>query len=248
MSNNLYIPFHPGDYLTDTGHLSAAEHGAYFLLILNYWQRGEPLPNDDRKLRGIARMTVNEWMESRETILEFFDEQGGYLHHGRVDAELEKALGRSEAAREAGKRSAAKRAFNGRSTGVQRALNKGSTNQVQDQVKEEAVASSYPAKPERAKRRTAISEDSEPSDRDRQEGLSVGMTGESVDFQWRKFRDYHRAKGSLMADWSAAWRTWCGNYRAFSEPKVVPFSHGPPRSKPSITDTVLDLLAEERAQ
>lgn len=26
-----------------------------------------------------------------------------------------------------------------------------------------------------------------------------------------KFRDYHIAKGSLMADWAAAWRTWCSN-------------------------------------
>ena len=85
MSNNLYIPFHPGDYLTDTAHLTVAEHGAYFLLILNYWQRGEPLPNDDRKLRGIARMTADEWAESRETILEFFEEQDGYLHHARID-------------------------------------------------------------------------------------------------------------------------------------------------------------------
>lgn len=29
--------------------------------------------------------------------------------------------------------------------------------------------------------------------------------------QARKFRDYHTSKGSLMADWPAAWRTWWGN-------------------------------------
>lgn len=29
------------------------------------------------------------------------------------------------------------------------------------------------------------------------------------------FRDYHAAHGSLMADWPAAWRTWCGNAERF---------------------------------
>ena len=139
MANNLYMPFHPGDYLTDTAHLSAAEHGAYFLLILNYWQRGEALPMDDRKLRGIARMTADEWAASRETVLEFFDERNGALHHKRIDEELERARAKSEKARENGRRSAgAKRPLNERSTNAQRPLSDRSTNQeqVQDQVTE----------------------------------------------------------------------------------------------------------------
>ena len=34
-----------------------------------------------------------------------------------------------------------------------------------------------------------------------------------VEAELRKFRDYHAAKGSVMADWQAAWRTWVGNAR-----------------------------------
>jgi hypothetical protein len=33
------------------------------------------------------------------------------------------------------------------------------------------------------------------------------------------FRDYHLAHGSLMADWDAAWRTWCRNAVKFNRTK-----------------------------
>jgi hypothetical protein len=29
--------------------------------------------------------------------------------------------------------------------------------------------------------------------------------------EFSRFRDHHTAHGSTMADWDAAWRTWCGN-------------------------------------
>ena len=35
----------------------------------------------------------------------------------------------------------------------------------------------------------------------------------AVETELQKFRDYHAAKGSVMADWQAAWRTWVGNAR-----------------------------------
>ena len=34
-----------------------------------------------------------------------------------------------------------------------------------------------------------------------------------VQAELAKFRNYHEAKGSVMADWQAAWRTWVGNAR-----------------------------------
>jgi uncharacterized protein YdaU (DUF1376 family) len=142
MANNLYIPFHPGDYLTDTAHLSAAEHGAYLLLILNYWQRGEPLPADDRKLRGIARMTAAEWQESRKTVLEFFTERDGLLHHKRIDEELANARDKSSKAK-----ASAEQSVNVRRANAKRPLNERSANQDQDQEREdkEAKASSSSA-------------------------------------------------------------------------------------------------------
>lgn len=91
-----WMPLYVADYLADTSHLSAAEHGAYMLLIMHYWQRG-CLPSDDRVLSRIARMTAEEWHDSKPIIAEFFGE--GWSH-ARIDGELSKAAALSEKARE----------------------------------------------------------------------------------------------------------------------------------------------------
>lgn len=76
-----YMPLFVADYLADTAHLTAAEHGAYLMLVMNYWQRGKPLPADDRKLARIAKMTDAEWHDSRSTLAEFFViDESGWVH------------------------------------------------------------------------------------------------------------------------------------------------------------------------
>ena len=97
------------DYLADTSHLSTVEHGAYLLLIMNYWQRGKPLPAADDKIARIARMTVEEWLEIKSTIMEFFVERDGMLCHKRIDRDLQYVAEKSEQASAAGRSSAAKR-------------------------------------------------------------------------------------------------------------------------------------------
>ena len=105
-----YIQFYPTDYLTDTAHLTLEEHGAYLLLILNYWQRGGPLPADNKKLAGICRATVEQWLNIRSTLLDFFEESDGRWTHHRIEIELSVVRAKSEKASKAGKISAAKRA------------------------------------------------------------------------------------------------------------------------------------------
>lgn len=88
---NTWMPIYWSDYLADTGHLNAAEHGAYLLLIGHYWTTGKALVDNDKQLSRIARMTVREWQHSREVIMEFFQVSNGLWRHGRVEAELVKA-------------------------------------------------------------------------------------------------------------------------------------------------------------
>lgn len=79
-----WMPLYVADYLADTGHLSAAEHGAYLLLIMHYWVNGG-LPAEDRKLARIARMSPRKWARVRSTIAGFF---GPGWFHERIDIEL----------------------------------------------------------------------------------------------------------------------------------------------------------------
>lgn len=79
-----WMPLYVADYLADTGHLTTAEHGAYLLLIMHYWSNGG-LPDDERKLARIARMTPDEWADAGITLKGFFDE--GWRHK-RIEKEL----------------------------------------------------------------------------------------------------------------------------------------------------------------
>lgn len=56
--------------------------------------------------------------------------------------------------------------------------------------------------------RTRISEDWQPSDKDREFAARLEVDADRAS---EHFRDYHLMHGSLMASWPAAWRTWCRN-------------------------------------
>lgn len=76
-----WMPLYIADYLADTAHLSAAEHGAYLLLIMHYWSTGG-LPDDDRRLSRITRMSESEFAAARPVLVEFF--APGW-RHSRID-------------------------------------------------------------------------------------------------------------------------------------------------------------------
>lgn len=72
-----YIPLYIGDYLADTTHLSTVEHGAYLLLLFHYWNKGSVfagggLPDNDRTLANIAKLSPKDWAEHSQTLRDFF--------------------------------------------------------------------------------------------------------------------------------------------------------------------------------
>lgn len=105
-----WMPLWIGDYLADTMHLQAAEHGAYLLLLMHSWRNG-PLPNDDKILSGIARISLKVWTkEIGATVRAFFViGDDGLLHQKRLDRERERVSDISDKRRTAaGKRHANK--------------------------------------------------------------------------------------------------------------------------------------------
>ena len=90
--NRPWMPLYVGDYLGDTGHLTTAQHGAYLLLMMHYWRKGE-LPDDDRQLSKITKLPLRTWCEYRPTLQDFF--HSGWRHK-RIDAELARMMRVSE--------------------------------------------------------------------------------------------------------------------------------------------------------
>lgn len=82
-----WMPLNIADYRKDTAHLSAAQHGAYLLLIMHYWHTGA-LPDDDRQLARVACMGDREWKRERRVIEPFFQSE---WKHKRIDKELARA-------------------------------------------------------------------------------------------------------------------------------------------------------------
>jgi uncharacterized protein YdaU (DUF1376 family) len=121
-----YMQFYVADYLADTTHLTAEEHGAYMLLLFSYWQTGKPLRID--RLATVARIPNERWPSVAETLSEFFHVTETHWVQFRVEADLESVNSKVVTASNAGKASAKAKALkkqqelNDRSTTVEGSL------------------------------------------------------------------------------------------------------------------------------
>jgi uncharacterized protein YdaU (DUF1376 family) len=86
-----WMPLYIADYLADTAHLSAAQHGAYMLLIMHYWAN-EGLPSDEESIRRITRLSNRQWSQSCDLLKSLFSED---WRHKRIDEELAKSIEKS---------------------------------------------------------------------------------------------------------------------------------------------------------
>lgn len=87
MGERTWMPLYIGDYLKDTAALTTTQHGAYLLLIMEYWVKGR-LPKEEQKLARICRLSVRQWRSNCLAIASFFDAD---WKHPRIEKELEKA-------------------------------------------------------------------------------------------------------------------------------------------------------------
>jgi len=91
MKADIWMPLYIADYLADTMRLSTEQHGAYLLLLMDYWRSG-PLPDNDQVLASIARLSIDRWKETRGLLVGFFSVSDGFWIHKRADAEIAKAV------------------------------------------------------------------------------------------------------------------------------------------------------------
>lgn len=183
-----FYPFHIGDYLSHTNHLSNEEDLAYRRMIDIYYQSEQPF-NDRSTLARRIRASV----ETVDVILnEFFVlEDDGCWHNKRVDEEIAKYHGKLTQASKAGKASAEAR-LNNRSTTVQ------PTNNQEPITKNHNVI--------RVKKTPKIGL---PEDFCISESIKAwaSKNGYSqLDKHFEYFVDSAKSNGYMYADWDAAFR------------------------------------------
>ena len=90
-----FMQLYVGDYIRDTRHLTAEQHGAYLLLLMAAWNAGGRLPNNPKKLARLAASMPSRWAKIAADVMEFFDVEGDYITNRRLTVELKKAQEKS---------------------------------------------------------------------------------------------------------------------------------------------------------
>jgi len=70
------------------------------------------------------------------------------------------------------------------------------------------------------RRRASVLPDDFPFTEERRKFAEAGGVPDPG-LEFAQFKDHHRAKGSLMYDWEAAWKTWCRNSVKFAAQRTV---------------------------
>lgn len=214
-----WMPFYVGDYLRDTGHLSPAEHGAYLLLLFQYWTTGKPPQDDDEMLRRIARMTQREWTAARRVIEPFFTIAGGAWRHKRVEAELARWSEKKQRRSNAGSKGAAKRwQTDSNATPMPMANECPSPSPSPDSVAdatESLSAAGAPATTQGANshgkpgRGTRLAADWEPSAEDCAFASELGLDPVATAARFRDYWIAQPGQKGVKVDWPATWRNKC---------------------------------------
>lgn len=144
--NRHWMPLYIADYLKDTSNLRALESGAYLHLIMSYWLSGR-LPNDDRQLATIAKMTDGEWKRAKPVLSTYFGPE--WASHKRIDKEI------THAEEISGKRKAAVE---------QREINRRSRDASIDRSSDDTVHTSPSPSKESKKDIRAVSKETRPPD------------------------------------------------------------------------------------
>jgi uncharacterized protein YdaU (DUF1376 family) len=89
-----WFAFNIADYLKDTMRLSTEAHGAYLLLMLDYYGTGAPCPDDDYVLSAVAKLPEERWKQVRKALQPLFDVRDGHWFHSRIEREMRDASDR----------------------------------------------------------------------------------------------------------------------------------------------------------
>jgi uncharacterized protein YdaU (DUF1376 family) len=186
-------------YLADTHHLSAQEHGAYLLLLIEMSRSADGWI-DDGILRQVCRVKASHWKAVRATLAPFLIERDGKVSQKRIQRQ---------------KARLPKLAILGNSAAGMPLANKESSLLPLSLVSDSE--SSLTAVNRKTKKLCkTLREDWQPTIANLDYAKQHGFDKAGSLALAEAFADNHRSKGNRMADWDAAWRTWVRNEIKFN--------------------------------
>lgn len=230
-----WYPWYPALYRKATMHLTIAQDGAYRRLIDEYMTNGFPLPSNGAAIARIIGISLEEWESIAPAILSFFQQKGDLLHNERCDIELERQARLSRKRSEVAKKAAQKRNNNQLDAGNCSANGQQNSATRQDKTRQESISKDidsavikvngnhglFPStetlpKSSRKKPKRPFPDDFELTP----ELASYSrqrLPTTNAKHVFEHFKNHHTAKGNLMADWAAAFRTWVNNQADWSK-------------------------------
>jgi uncharacterized protein YdaU (DUF1376 family) len=112
-----WFEFHPKSFLTDTMRLNTEAKGAYLLLLLDYYEKEGPAPDEDEVLAAITGLSIETWRRYRRVIEPLFTVADGLWRHPTCDQVIIDSHLRIEKASKKGKDAAIKR-WNRKAPGI----------------------------------------------------------------------------------------------------------------------------------
>ena len=225
-----WFPFFVGDYVRDTARLNTEAHGAYLLLMLDYWVNGAP-PDDDDVLANITKLPERIWKKHRKLLAAFFEVRDGRWLHKRIEKELAIARevgssNRKKASDAANRRWELERqrgASSGHDPGMREERSKHAWSMLD--ASPEHVASTDQAVPQnaqsqphshpslregeaRAPASCSLSLEFQPSSACREAVAAMGFSEQQFNGEYSKFSAYYLARGTKRVDWNAALISW----------------------------------------
>ena len=85
-----WFPFNVCNYLADTSRFTTLQHGAYLVILLEYWRNNGRISSDMEELQEIVQLDQKAFDQVMPAVLKQFETVGSDLKHSELDKELEK--------------------------------------------------------------------------------------------------------------------------------------------------------------
>ncbi|MCW3481071.1 YdaU family protein [Neisseriaceae bacterium JH1-16] len=224
----IWMPLYLGDYLAETGRLSTEQHGAYLLLLLDYWRNG-PLPDENEVLAQVTRLSLGDWLVHRLALEPLFVVRDGVWRHPRLDEEHAKASTHAERSQERARRAAEARwgpartaqAAEGNAdallTDCPSPSPSPSTTSTLSKEIANAISLDAPAARPKPKKSCAVTLSQAPQTLTPTPEQSALAQKHDLDLplEVQRCLDHYQARGTRFADWQAVLSNWLRNAAVF---------------------------------